>query len=357
MDTKDYTSVSVIIPYVNEWPMIAFTIRAIVEELEGFCDYEIIAVSNYCREVAGQGRLPDRSHHHYIRKADKKNLGFYDVEVSDKVAFNQSHIEAISKQHPRLMYLSYEEKLSNWNCKNLAVKKSKGDVLLFVDSHVMPSKGLLRGALTCFEDMRRTGVMDNDTLHFPLSYNILEQKQLLYRLVYEPEKGNVHYSFLSTFPKLTELMEVPCMSSCGIMMRRSYYDKIGGWPSRLGIYGGGENYMNFVSAIVGGRKFIYPNGTLHHHGDKRGYHFNWEDYHRNRMTAIHLFADMNWVDLYQKSIGGNAVTKRLAHEAVKGSLEHKKLIDSIKVMEIEEWADKWKGIRMIGHKSGKVVNG
>ena len=51
---------SVIIPFVNEYPQVMFTIRNIAEELRDRVDFEIIAVNNYCDEVKAQNREEDK---------------------------------------------------------------------------------------------------------------------------------------------------------------------------------------------------------------------------------------------------------------------------------------------------------
>ena len=42
---------SVIVPFVNEYPQVIFTLQAIAEDLLGRVDFEVIAVDNYAPEV------------------------------------------------------------------------------------------------------------------------------------------------------------------------------------------------------------------------------------------------------------------------------------------------------------------
>jgi len=56
------TELSVIIPFVQEWPLNMFTIRNIAEELRDRVDFEIIAIDNWCNQIQKQGQENDRSY-------------------------------------------------------------------------------------------------------------------------------------------------------------------------------------------------------------------------------------------------------------------------------------------------------
>ena len=57
----------------------------------------------------------------------------------------------------------------------------------------------------------------------------------------------------------------------------------------LRIHGGGENFMNYTLSVLGKHKWIYSWGTLFHHGEKRSYHYVYDDYIRNKILAAYLF--------------------------------------------------------------------
>ena len=80
-------ALSVIIPFVNEYPMILTTIRSIVEELKGHVDFEILAIDNWCADIERQGRQPDRGH---------------------KMVHNMTSVL------PQLRTLRYSDRLSHW---------------------------------------------------------------------------------------------------------------------------------------------------------------------------------------------------------------------------------------------------
>ena len=132
------------------------------------------------------------------------------------------------------------------------------------------------------------------------------------------------------------------MSTCGMMMSRSLYEQMGGWPEALGIYGGGEHFMNFVGAVIGVKKFIVPNVTLHHHGDKRGYHWNYTDYTSNRAIANYLFGGQEYLDRYLANRKGRPqVLAQIRDNVLKSCAAHRDLIARQAMCTIDEWLDKW----------------
>ena len=337
--------ISVIMPYVNEWPQIVFTIRAVHEALIPY-SHEIIVVDNYCKEVANQGSLPDRGHTRYIKKGNKNDCRFaFTEEEADALNNDKNydlasgHLEAIAKTTQWLVYEKYSEKLSHWNAKNKGVQRSVGEVLLFLDAHVSPSRGSLEKAVREFADI--CGDTEFDTLHMPLSYHILESKRLIYKPIYDFGKGIAHYSFTSMPVKEETCFEVSCMSTCGMFMTRKLFDRLGGWPKGMGIYGGGENFINYVLSIIGSKKWISNYGCLHHHGDKRKYSFNWNDYHTNRMIATYLYGDYDWAEKYQKALGDNDITRKMLSKAVLEASPYKENIDNQRVFKLDEWFTSW----------------
>ena len=315
---------SIIIPFVGEWAQIVFTLRAVAELAQDACDFEVIAVDNWCHDVEAQGRTPDRGHAH-VDKDGKKH---------------PSHIQTMAAKNSWLKYVHYEEKLSHWNAKRAGVEASTGDWLLFLDAHVVPSRRAIERQAYWFERLLETHG-EKTTLHLPLTYHILETHRLVYRLVDERATGNVAYSFCG-YHETEEPYEVACMSTCGMMITRRFYDQIGGWPIELGIYSGGEHYMNFAGAICGLRKFITPGVTLHHHGEKRGYHWNYDDSVRNRAIACYLFGGEEYLDRWLAHKKGRPqVLEFIGRNVLASCAEHRKLIEAQQVTTIDDWLDEW----------------
>jgi glycosyltransferase involved in cell wall biosynthesis len=307
--------VSVIVPFVREWPQVAFTIRSVHEALKGI-SHEVIAVDNL---------MPDM-----VEDRGSKNV---------KGMAN----EWASRGDPWLKYFHYTDKLSHWQCKNYGMEHAKGDIYWFIDSHCIAPFGALR-ALQYYEENYKAL---NGSLHMPLTYHILEPKQLMYKAVVEVKKSDYHYVFHTFSPARyspKSIVEVPAMSTCGMLIHRKYMDLLGMWPEELGIYGGGENFINFTSAVLGLKKWVWVGDSLCHHGDKRGYAWNHYDQQRNRAIATYMFGGervlTNWINNKAR------LTAQSGRKAKRSILEtcrnHRDWIKAGQVCEIEEWVDEWK---------------
>jgi glycosyltransferase involved in cell wall biosynthesis len=313
MDSIKKGKLSVIIPFAQEHPQVAFTVQAIYCELRDRCDFEIIVINNYCAELQSQ----------LDHKKEKKDSG---GDFLSKLA---------DSSRTWLKYITYDKKLSHWQAKNAGVKISDGEILWFCDAHCIPSQGSVIDMFNYYKSSKLQG-----SLHLPISY-MLERPglELIYKLVADPEHGFVHYSF--TRYKQSEVpYDVPCMSTCGMMLSRGIYDKLGGWPEELGIYGGGENFLNFTMAVLGLSINIFPTKPLYHYAAPRGYSWNYNDYHRNRCIATYMFGGENWADLYIKNIKGTDSVKESIFSSVIGSescVKHRKYIHDQQIKTISTW--------------------
>lgn len=311
------TRLSVIMPYVREYPQNMFTLMNVYEELRDRCDFEIITVDNF---VPGQVKVDGKT-------------------VDNDRGWDAMH--AASRCHKEIIALQYPDKLSHWNAKNYAVRHSTGEFLWFVDAHCVVARDALYKMFRIFESA--FGYQPQGSIHLPLTYKIHEHKKLIYKLVNNQEKGELAYTFTSYRPSKYTFYEVPCMSMCGAMMTRKQYDDFGGWPSEMGIYSGGEHFFNFVSAILGYKKYIMVGYPLRHYGEKRGYSWNFVDFHRNRLIANYMFGGKEWLYRYAKkakpSEADTKLFKRLADNLINtdSCKKHRELIKSRQVITIEDW--------------------
>lgn len=311
---------SIIIPFVQEYPMINFTVQALYCELRDKVDFEIICIDNWCKEVATQ----------ISAKGLQQDAG-------------SKYMDDIQKLHPSwLKVLKYDKKLSHWNAKNMGVAESSGEFLFFCDSHCIPSAGSI---VSMYEYYKEHHHELNGTLHLPLSYMLDKPgNELIYKLVTDLEKGIVHYSFTSYKQyDRTKVIPVPCMSTCGMMMSKEIYGTLGGWPAELGIYGGGEHFINFTLATMGKTVNIFPTNPLFHYAAPRGYHWNYNDYHRNRDIATFMYGGIEMAEKYMMNVKGNKITLAgIYSDIINKCSKHREHVKKSQVIKIEDWVNKWK---------------
>lgn len=304
---------SVIIPYAQEHPQIAFTVQSIFCELRDSCDFEIIVIDNHCPELQ--------------RQLDEKHM------QKDKGSEYMSGLASANR--PWLKYVKFEKKLSHWNAKNAGIAISEGDVLWFCDSHCIVSQGTVRKMYSYYREHWQEL---NGTLHLPISY-MLEQPglELIYKLVLDKDRAIVHYSF-TRYRHATEPYQVPCMSTCGMMMHRSIYDELGGWPAEMGIYGGGENFVNFTLAVQGRTVNIMPGLPLFHYAAPRGYYWNYNDFHRNRTIASFMYGGQEFAKTYIMNVKGKPLTlEKIYTDVVLSTREQRDFLEQRQKISIEDW--------------------
>lgn len=332
---------SVIIAYCGEYPQSLFTIQAVNQNLiDTNIKYEIIAVNNYCDQVKLQCANQLANLHSNIKnnKFDFNTLSEAHKAVRPMYLDKSGEaIKASSKINPWLKYVEHDGWLSHWESKRKGVLESTGKYLLFLDAHTIPSHNAIP---KMYEEYISSELDKQGSIHLPLTYKILESHRLIYKLKIENEHF-YSYSF-TTFRPENEPYEVPCMSTCGMMISRDLYDKIGGWPLGMSSYGGGENFLNYTLSVIGKKKFIYPYATLFHHGEARDYHWDYSGFVRNRMIAHYLFGGVDLLDKFTSITKGRPATlRKLRDSVIPEQKPQRELIKKQQVTTIQDWSKKW----------------
>lgn len=312
---------SVIIPFCNEHPQIAFTVQSIYNELRDRCNFEIICIDNWVDNPAVGECGPQDNGYKYMREL----------------------AENAKSPRPWLKVLEYRTKLSHWNAKNVGVQASEGEFLWFCDSHCIVPPNSLFSMFDIYSVMHPEL---NGTMHLPLSYMLdVAGRELIYKFAHNLETGLVHYKF-TRYPELEhpKPLFVPCMSTCGMMMTRELYDYLGGWPSEMGIYGGGEHFINFTLGVLGKNIVIYPAKPLYHYAAPRGYSYAYDDMHRNRTIATMMYGGEELAYRYIMNIRGGLPQKTRIWRSVRDCESVNAQAQDLKtkhVITIEEFVAKW----------------
>ncbi len=359
---------SVIIPFCGEFPQVIFTVQSLAQNLiENGVDFEIIAVDNWCEQARQQAYNSAKTQKEMLVNDVKQGRDipiedFYKMQQGIHTTFQNKSgesLKACARGNPWLKYVAYDSRLSHWQAKRTGIAQADGDVYLFLDAHVITGGiGSLfynsQGVAGMFNKYER-GHTDNDywhklgTFHLPLTYKVLEWHKLIYKFVIQND-----YFYTYSFSGMPNIdynepvipFEVPCMSTCGMMIHKDIYNSIGGWPEGLGIYGGGENFMNYTLAVTGYKKYIYPKGVCYHHGDKRDYHYEYDDFVMNRLIAHYMFGGEKLCKKLAGVLKGRPETlMKFAEKAIEQHKDHRARIKSIQKQSIEEWTLNWDPIR------------
>lgn len=331
---------SIIMPFCGEYPQNIFTIMSIWNQLRDTdIDWELIAVNNWCDKVAAQAdyryTCPDCKKTRKITRAEANSYR----PPYGKPDPGGNRVRSYAAMHPWLNYVEYKDKLSHWNAKNAGVAVATGDILFFIDAHCALVPGSLVGMYRYYVEHHEAL---NGTLHMPLVY-ILERPgpALIYKLLANPSISAYDYRF-TRYRQSDTPYAVPCMSTCGMMMTRGIYDLLGGWPKALGIYSGGEQFINFTLAVLGKTINIYPTRPLHHYAEKRGYNFEYTDQKRNLIIATYMFGGPDRARMFSRHCKlDQATAKKVVADVISTCADHRAHIEKHQLMEIEEWYDRW----------------
>lgn len=337
---------SVIIPFCNEVPQVVFTIQSIIEELEGFCDYEILAVDNMSSDYL-------RCTTDVTLTGEKKKT----ITVGDKPlsyplrqrAYFQNHKGQINTwffRTKKVRYLQYDKKQGHWNAKNHGIENSTGKFIFFVDAHCIMKRDSLRHMV---EFLRNPPEEKIGGVHAYINY-MLDSKSLEYM----PQRGKMFgYKFCThqseeyfedgirklRFP--TKPYKVCVMSTCGMMCPRTVIDELGGWHPEFGIYCGGEGYMNYKQSTCGYHHWIHPKAWCWHWADKRGYTWNHPDYVRNEQIAAYVCGGHKALQFCIDGRGDNEPINAIARDVVEKCTAEREFIKSRQVETLDEYWDRW----------------
>lgn len=352
---------SIIVPFVGEYPQVLFTLQSVAQNIlasnenvepERKLDFEIIAIDNYCEEVVKQAiTSAQNSITKIFNKIETFNVDdLFEINKSIYQTYENKSGEAVkacSRGNFWLKYLECDYKLSHWEAKRKGVEESSGDILLFLDSHVIPSANSIFKMYEKYigkivgKDGEETDSYYylNGSMHMPLSYKILEWRKLIYKMFIE---NKYFYSYKFTGYRVEkEPYELSCMSTCGMMISKKIYNSIGGWPKEMYMYGGGENFINYTLGVCGFKKWIFPEITLFHHGEKRDYHYTYDGLIWNRMIAHYLFGGKDCLLKYKSIVKGKeSVLCNFVGSILSKFEEHRNLIKSIQCFTIEEYINR-----------------
>lgn len=316
---------SIIVPHYHEHPQLVFTLQALLNALDGSIiekqeDYEIILVDN--------AQAPQHEH----RELDSRKY----IKMKQEAGML-----------PKVKSLIYTERMSHWQAKNFGCSLSDpSGAFLFLDAHVVIKEDVLDKMWLEFKTLPQLS-----TLHLPICYMLEPENShaLIYKLVYDLNNGILDYKFTKWERK--EITEVPCMSTCGMMIsKETFFNVYGAWPAELGNYSGGEHYINFVGALFGMRKYITSAGVVHHYAAPRAYNINYTDVYRNRALVMYLVGGSRFLSKYLDYLNTLTVGKispRIINKfqsEIPNTPELKELRESIKsnsVISIENWIQLW----------------
>lgn len=83
---------------------------------------------------------------------------------------------------------------------------------------------------------------------------------------------------------------------------------------------------------------------LHHHGENRKYHWNFDDHVRNKIIASYIYGGKAFTQKYVKhSKGSISVLQKIYLDVISKCEPHRSMIKAKQKMTIHEWLTNWTG--------------
>ena len=250
---------SLIIPIINEWPHIFYTVHSIMLDLaDENIDYEIIIVDNGS-EPEEKEKLEPLCEHYPIK---------------------------LISYSPQAVMLSLRE----------GIRKSKGKVVSFVGGHTLFSKNFFSKIISIIEKGEAEGV------YCPVSYGwswpLDRSHTKLYQYYLEPYCGDDGFGAGYSFKKLDEQpYKVASQASLGFTFLKDSWFKIGEVNEGLTYAGGGwEKYFELKMWMFGLTLLLEPDIETIHFNSPRNYPPTPNYYaHRNSFITAHALGGEEYV--------------------------------------------------------------
>lgn len=308
--------VSVVIPFGNDFPAIYFTLNNIASILVASkLTHEFIVVVN--------------------------NTPAENFEEARKSILDPAN--DFGKYH-RLTVI-HNEIASNGLAANAGAAVATGKYLLMTDAHVIVHPNLFTECIQVMDDN-----LDAGLVHAPVTWTgipyakdpdgsflfVHSKRCYQYRYREFDKTGDWYLSrhFHGTYNHHLSSPKPYPIAGCGhglYMIRRSTWERIGGYHPAQRAYGGREAFVTFKAWLLGFRNFTVPTTNHIHYNGRRHYAWTNDLWLKNNMMQAYSIGGDKWLDIIYASFLKKPgiklpIIERLRNEAVAESTEQRAFV-------------------------------
>jgi hypothetical protein len=196
------------------------------------------------------------------------------------------YIRKLSWTQQGVVQLVVHDEPSAWQTRRKCAQQARGKYIFWMDSHVVLRGNDLMAAAQWHRGWK-------GTLKFGLNYFLDKPERTSFQYNWKPERFWGTWSRRKPTPPHYRIL----LSGSHGLVDREVYEAIGGIHPALGIYGGGEPYLDLLQQMYGYEIRCHPEFQVWHLAEKRGYSWNNDDLWRNFMIAAYALGGAKWLDL------------------------------------------------------------
>ncbi|HUU88909.1 MAG TPA: glycosyltransferase family 2 protein [Candidatus Glassbacteria bacterium] len=298
---------SVIFTSANEYPKICYAVQSVINELDGYCDYEIAMVDN-CST--------DKTQDHFSRLKNRK-----------------------------VKYMRYDDKQSHWCAKSYGVAHTTGKYVFFLDSHAVIGRDSIRNMMEFLDKKEAAGEKVGAVHCYHNAIMMYQPKE------YELKFGKLAYRFMTgqniLLGKTEDPYQIGVATTDGMMVPRKVFEDLGTWHPEFGVRAGGEAYMNFKHSTCGYPHYMHPKANFYHFKE-RGYKYvhPYSDWARNNFICGYVCGGEEWLDnVYKTYVGRRKITKETGDafraDVMEKCKEEMEFIKSRQEISLTDYFNKW----------------
>lgn len=290
--------ISYIIASYQEFPRILFTVNHLIlnhARLDGKHD---LATDEYEIIIVTDGHVNEK----LIRKVESPHW--------------QRHNVSLHEQPKDAPYRS------GGIARNRGAEEASGDVLCFIDAHVLMLKESLGTSLKLLDE-------DCEVVHLPVSWGGINPDRCYhYKLTLEKNMWGV----LNPYQKSMEPYPIAAFANHVTFIKPEDFRETFGWPNVMTGYGPGETCFDLSCWMLGKRVFINTMGhVIHVYGPHNYPGSNW-DFRRNMFMSAYTLGGQEWADKILRNSLNNHPEKNIQTEFITA---HEKGTEAAE--ELHEW--------------------
>jgi GT2 family glycosyltransferase len=220
----------------------------------------------------------------------------HEIIVADD-ASTDGCVELLVERFPDVIVHRHPRRLGPSPTKDLAARRSRGKILIFLDAHCKPEVGALRQLVSMVAETDGQAILVPSTV--VLNGETWTNNLAEIGLGYQVDLENLQWSWLkpADLTRSGPFFESPTLIGCCLALTRSLYERLGGFDPDMFSWGVEDVELGVKSWMLGHPVLCEPRAIVGHRFQTGGFHYTVPNEHilANRLRmACKLFRPDVW---------------------------------------------------------------